>query len=422
MQPKGRLPGPARSSRGPVAPGVAGAPLRGPMPPAGARPYGQAPKGPPRGVTNHRFLMFGLPFLILNGLLLLLVCGVLLFVFVLAGAATRGTGGSGLGNAIAGGAAIVLVVCLMFLGYVIASGILCILGKVAGWWMGMIYSGLNAALQLISLLITVSGPQGNSGVIWIVLGLLMHLGLIVAGILDFKAYKAKRRAGPGMQVPMRTGRPPAANEPGRAVGLMRGPRPMNAPAYPAQAAAQPAPQPLPMADTVLQHQPAQQMEDPAAPPAPAQSDMMTPKQAGIELLALVASCEPQLAPDRLRRASVAAAKLMGETARPEIQQWLSGPAQVYDIAAQLGHLMPYVAGNAKLAAGLMKCASYTLKDSDGTFSAIAQQVMALLESGLAAPPIDAPPVLAPPPPAVGHAAPQGGARMPSQRRRRPGYR
>jgi len=424
MQPKGRLPGPARSNRASVAQRPAGAPVG--RPPAGARPYGQAPVGPVRGGPRHKFLMFGLPYLILNGLLLLLVCGVLLFLFVMVGGAAKGAG-SGVGNAIAGVAVLVLVVCLMVLGYVVVSGILCILGKVAGWWMGMIYSGLNAALQLVSVILAVSGPKSESGVIWIVLGLVMHVGLMVLGIFDYKAYKAKRAA--GFAMPMQGARPAA---PGLAAPHSRGPRPMNAPARPAP---QPqAPQPLPMADTVLQHAPvaagnaeadqseaehaeAEHAEAGQVEAAPEQVHEMTPKQAGIELLALVASCEPQLAPDRLRRASVAAGRLLGEGAQPAIQQWLSGPAQVYDISAQLGHLMPYVATNARLAAGLLKCSSYTLKDHDGSFSAIGQQVMALLEANLSA----AAPAPMPAPPAI-QAAPPGGARLPSQRRRRPGYR
>ncbi|MBK9976130.1 MAG: hypothetical protein IPP14_15265 [Planctomycetes bacterium] len=367
--------------------------------------------------------MFGLPYLILNGLLLLLVCGVLLFLFVMVGGAAKGAG-SGVGNAIAGVAVLVLVVCLMVLGYVVVSGILCILGKVAGWWMGMIYSGLNAALQLVSMILAVMSPegaQGSRGLIWILLGLLMHVGLIVVGIIDYKGYRAKRAA--GFATPMQGGRPAAR---GLAAPPSRGPRPMNAPARPAPMPQ--APQPLPMADTVLLHAPvaaenaqAEPVEAAQAEAAPEQVHEMTPKQAGIELLALVASCEPQLAPDRLRRASVAAGKLLGEAAQPAIQQWLSGPAQVYDIAAQLGHLMPYVAINARLAAGLLKCSSYTLKDNDGSFSAIGQQVMALLEANLSATAPAPMPAPMPAPPAM-QAAPPGGARLPSQRRRRPGYR
>lgn len=193
----------------------------------------------------------------------------------------------------------------------------------------------------------------------------------------------------------------------------------------------PVPQPeaaagLPQADTGR----APQGQAPQEPPP------MTPKYAAILLLQLAASIEPEHAPARLQKAAAAAGKLLGEGAAAQIAQTMAAPAEIQDFAAQVADLAGHVSGNAKLAQGVVKCASYALKGADGSMSEAAMGVLGEFENHFGAavapapapmpappayapapPPMPAPPpVYAPAPPPMGQAP---GLALPRQRKRRP---
>lgn len=454
MQPKPKLPGP----KGPAkplpgkAPGAAGPrpamarPGAGPRPAgmASARPYGHAPVGRARGGVQHRFLMLGIPFLVLNGLGLLAITLLVLILFVIIGSVATEAGGSGAGGMIAGLAGLIVVVCLMFLGYVITAGILCIKGRPVGWWMAMVYSGIGALLQVIGLLLALTGPKGGEGIVSPLIGFLFSAGIITLGIFDMKAYKAKQAAAPqgGQPMPVqpRMGPPgaPAAPRPRGNTSVRMAPSArMKAPGAPA-----PAPEAAPaMAEPVAEQFAEQVVEapQPAGPPPNATH----PKAAAVQILALAANVEPELAPARLEKARAAATKLLGEGSSADMDAWMTSPLPVADFGAQMAEVADLVGGNAKLAQGVIKCAQFALKAADGSYTDAAQAALDAMQQQFPAPqpvqappaavapappPIQAapPPVYAPAPPPAGIAAAPPpaapGVALPRQRKRRPGYR
>lgn len=465
MQPKPKLPGP----KGPAkplpgeAPGAAGLrpamarPGAGPRPagaagarPATARPYGHALPAPARGRPVHRFLMLGIPYLALNGLGLLVVLLLVLFLVIFTGnIATQNPGvGGGLAGAIAAMAVVVLVLVLLFLAYVIVAGILCIKGKVAGWWMAMAHSGLGAMFQVIGLLGSLSGPSDGGELAVGGIGLLVSGGLLTLGIFDMKAFKAKlagrsgamAATGDGARPPLP---PPSGARPRGNTSVRMAPsvrmKQQAGPAHQAQ-----APVPLPQADTVRAPQNQAPAEPPAEPeprPAGPPPNATNPKAAAVQILALAANVEPDLAPARLEKARAAATRLLGEGSRADMDAWMASPLPVSDVAAQMADVSGLVGGNAKLAQGVIKCAQYALKDADGSYTEAALSVLATLQQQFPAPAPPPPPVVAPAPPPIQTAPPPvyapppppagiavapppaaPGVALPRQRRRRPGYR
>ncbi|MCL4731031.1 MAG: hypothetical protein KJ044_11420 [Planctomycetes bacterium] len=392
----------------------------------------------------HRFLMLGIPFLVLNGLGLLVILVVILVLFVLVGAVVT-TDGSGAGGALAGFAVLIVVACLVFLGFVITAGVLCIKGKTAGWWMAMIFSGVGALLQSIGLTLSLTGPKAGEGLAGPLVGLLISGGMIALGIFDRKAYKAKLAGAPqgGPAVPQRAAPPgaprPRGNTSVRVAPSVRAKAP-GAPKPAAVAESAPAPEPVPQPEPASEPAPEPTPEpvpepEPEPQPAGPPPNATSPKAAAVQILALAASVEPELAPARLEKARAAVTRLLGEGSRADIDLWTASPLSVNDFAAQMAEVADLVGGNAKLAQGVVKCAQFALKGADGGYSDAAQAVLDALQQQFPAPapapaPVPAPPpVYAPapvpaPPPAGYAAAPPPaapGVALPRQRRRR-GYR
>jgi len=243
----------------------------------------------------------------------------------------------------------------------------------------------------------------------------------VAGI--FIAPKPKEAAA-GTAAPTRPARPPMGAPRVRGAASVRmAPSVNHAPTETAE-----PPAALPQADTVR----APQGE------APEQAPPLTPKRAAIHLLALVASIEPEVAPQRLQKAAIAAGKLLGDSAVAEISTNMAQPVAVHDLPAQVAELAAHVAGNAKLAQGTLKCAIYALKGADGGLSEPAQAAISELEAHFGPLPAPAPAPMPAPPPVYAPApppmqAPAGyapapppmqapGPALPRPRRRPPGYR
>lgn len=296
-------------------------------------------------------------------------------------------------------------------------------------------------------------PEGGQAVgkdgpsVFSVLGFGVYVsfaGFAAATVGIFLVPKVPKAAEPGAAPAARpAGRPGGVTAVRAASSIRKAPVPGAAPAGPAlqaeaqaveveAAAAEPAPQAVP-AEAAAQPEPE---PAPAGPPPNA----TTPRAAAVQILALAANVEAELAVDRLDKARAAAGKLLGEGSRADIDAWMTSPLPVTDFAAQMAEVADLVGSNAKLAQGVIKCAQFALKAADGSFTEGAQIVLDTLQQQFPAPqPVPAPPaaiapapppiqtapppVYAPAPPPAGYApAPPPaapGVALPRQRRRRP---
>jgi hypothetical protein len=113
-----------------------------------------------------------------------------------------------------------------------------------------------------------------------------------------------------------------------------------------------------------QQQPQFQQPTPYQQPAPA-SRGPSSRAAVLQVLALTASIEPDLALPRLERARTAAKRLLGEKGAAEIEQELSSSVAISDVNQQLAQYAPSIANNPKLAESLRKCVEFVLKEDGG---------------------------------------------------------
>lgn len=151
------------------------------------RPYGIAP---PVGMggRKYRFLTFGIPYVIFNGLG---AASIFLAIGLLADTSPQDAvrNPASLSSLLADDVGVLLAIGLLLGAYVGTAGVLCFMGKVVGWWMGIVHIGLGVAMQVFG--IVENSPRGER------IGLnfmsLVFSGLLVfLAVLDYRKYRASK--------------------------------------------------------------------------------------------------------------------------------------------------------------------------------------------------------------------------------------
>jgi len=262
-----------------------------------SQPFGQE-QLPLGAVKRPRFLAFGIPFMLvyagLGGGLIYASLNLASFSTDLAPINPR----------------LVLVyvgIGLVLLAFALVSGVLCILGRIAGVYIGAVPVFLNLASVLYSMLRNDFEFAGLS-----LVGLLVHLALAGLGMVEIRraaVHKASLIAPRGID---------------------------SHPVVPRQT--------------------------PTRPHIDIGTPVPGPRQAALTILLLAASLEPAVALARLAKARFAAERLLGSQSRAEIARTLASPVDGTDFPKQLQGMIQNVGDDSKFASGLRRCIDFVLKE------------------------------------------------------------
>ncbi len=174
--------------RAPLKP--AGSPMPGP-PQAPPRPYGQMPPQPTaaRFGLPDGFKAFGIAYLSIRGVLLLLGLAVLAVALLALGSA-----GSDLQAGVRIGVAIYSVILLLGIGYVVTAGVLALKGKLAGPIMGAVDSGATVLLGLLGIVLETVRGKVNEFTVLPGFLLIINILLLVLSWRAINGWRAFRHA------------------------------------------------------------------------------------------------------------------------------------------------------------------------------------------------------------------------------------
>jgi hypothetical protein len=152
--------------------------------PANRTPYGYSAGAENASAPTPRFLLFGVPYLVLN-------LPVYIFLFLL-GVIRLILLGSGDSFGVKVGS-MVMAVGLVLLGYTIAAGVLAIRGRITGVWMGVAHAIMTVAVILL-ILLHFGGGVMQSELFVIILIIALHAGVLALGIRALRQYSAHNAA------------------------------------------------------------------------------------------------------------------------------------------------------------------------------------------------------------------------------------
>jgi hypothetical protein len=352
------------------------------------QPYGQAAMQAPMSVPRQSYKAFGITYICIRGILLLIVTAALMLLGgVILGIDDPGSSkGSSDVAAIMG---VVILFVILWLAYVIAAGVMAIKGMIAGVFMGLADAALISLLNIAQL-----GIGGGDAVAGTMCGLAINVILIILAVFALKQRYGKPMPGqPAYAMQRQYGAPPQQYG-GPGPQYRSGPQQGYAPAP--QAGYAPATQqgyaPTPQAGyaSAPQQGYTQGQQAGYVPPAPPQSRgdatsavVPSPKMAALGILVLAASVDPDLSQEALNRARAVAAKLLGPAAQARIQRQLAAPVQVMDVDTDLvQHTMILnQQSNDAMKVNVIKAAEYVLKGPNGV-EGLGEQFMATLKQQL----------------------------------------
>jgi hypothetical protein len=291
-------------------------PVAGPPQVRTSRPYGHAPLAPP--MEKRRYLMFGIPYGVafIPGHLLLAIGGFAVLVMsrvdpeLLSGLPP---GAVGIMGAIAVYSIVALPISIVVL-------VLCIRGSTAGLVTGVIHTSFLLLLNIFNIVLILSRPHVHPNDIQVA-ALIVCAVVLVLGVIQL----SRRNRGNLFDVPH---------------DLYQGP--------------------------IVHMQPGAVYTPAAAPEVqpPARPALTGAQQSFIELLGIAASIDQSRAEARLKRARMAANKVLGPDHKTAVMSLLNDPTLIGDLHDDLEVVARQVREDEDLRAIAPKAAAAVLKEND----------------------------------------------------------
>lgn len=278
------------------------------------QPYGQTAAPAPMRKTEYLSLRrFGIAYMVIRGLLL----GALLLLLML-GASLLTT--SELGSEAGAIMGVIIVFFLVWLGFVVAAGVMSMKNMIAGVYMGLADAGVTTLLWMVALF-----SEGNFNPCLLGANIL----IIIMGVNAMREYYGQDST-PGYAPPQ-----PYA-----------GPQAYGAPVQ------QPVPQPAPVAQPPVQT---------------GTASIPSPKAAALGVLQLAASLDRDHAQEGLQRARRMGLQLLGPAAKARVARQLQTTTQVMDIDHDLWRYTSILASqpNETMKRNVVKAAQFVLTSPHG---------------------------------------------------------